>query len=201
MDEDKGKGVRMIDVSLYESESIRLAAYDFDQDPAVEAPFTEDLEYARMLREQPFRPLAALEIKKIYEDLYKQMDEKRDLFVFAVRLRSDDRLIGATFLRYLSWSNGVARLDWQIGAADSKGLYDAELLRLMMTYVFEELNLYRVKTRVPDYDEERARMCLAAGLKPEVHRRQVLYHAGRYWDETLYAMLLDEWQALYRKGV
>ncbi len=75
---------------LFESQHLRLTPIDPEKDAQAVASWTYELEIAARLREeQPARPMATFEVKKLYERWQKDADETNRQFLFAIRLRSD----------------------------------------------------------------------------------------------------------------
>src|SRR5512138_849125 len=75
---------------LFESEHLRLTPIDPEKDAQSVASWTYELEIAARLREeQPARPMAAFEVKKLYERWQKEADETNRQFLFAIRLRNE----------------------------------------------------------------------------------------------------------------
>ena len=183
----------MIGRSLFESESLRLTLFDPEKDLEVESSFTYQLDYAYLLRRKPLRPMGPGELRKIHEELQKQMEEKDNRFNYAVRQRSDDQLVGIMLIPRLHWMGGVAELAVRMGTPSLQEQYLPEALRMALTYCFSELGLFRLRILVPEYDLALTGACEQAGLQHEVCRRQALYRRGRYWDEQYYGILQSEW--------
>ena len=60
---------------LFEGRQLRLTPIDLDTDPAVWRNWTADLELASRLRsQQPIRPLAEFEARKVLEDWLKDSE-------------------------------------------------------------------------------------------------------------------------------
>ncbi len=185
-----------ISKSLYEGERICLAHIDHEKDPEIESKWTHDAAYLRMLSPEPARPLSAAKLKKQYEAIEKEMEEKRNLFYFTIRLRPDDRLIGFARLDWIEWTNGNGYLRMGIGEAEERGKgYGTEALQLLMRYAFHELNLHRLTAVVPEYNPVAVHIVQKAGFTEEVRRRQALDRDGRRWDLLHFGILRQEWQA------
>ncbi len=190
-----------IQTSLYDGKHICLAPIDHESDAAIEARWTHDAEYLRLLGPEPAMPQSAFQIKKRYEKIEKEQDEKRDLFYFTIRMRADDRLIGFARLYWLIWNNGCGSVELGIGDPnDRQHGYGTEALRLLLRYAFEELNLYRLGAQVPEYNLAALRLFSKAGFVEEVRRRKALERDGRRWDLLMLGLLQDEWQAQAREA-
>jgi RimJ/RimL family protein N-acetyltransferase len=186
--------MNVIEDSLFEGQTIRFTAVDPEQDYKIESAWTYNLDYARHYRDAPVRPLAAHELKKYYEKLYKDSMESRRCFHFAVRLKEDNRLMGFVRFRVLEWNHGVGSILIATGEAAMRRMVEPEVLQLALVYAFDELNLHRVAVQLPEYDYTGIEILEEAGFRLEVRRKECCYRAGRYWDWLQYGMLVTEWQ-------
>ncbi len=142
-----------ISESLFVAENICLAPIDHEKDAEIESRWTHDAEYMRLLSLEPALPLSAAQLKKRYEKIEKEQDEKKNLFYFTVRMRSDDRLVGFARLYWIEWSNAGGFVQLGIGDPnDRQHGYGTQVLRLLLRYAFDELNLYRLTAVVPEYN-------------------------------------------------
>jgi len=183
----------MIETSLFEGKTIRLTAINLEEDPPVEAEFTKDLDYARLLRPWPVRPISPFELKKLHEERIKRRGEFEQDYYFAVRPKNEERFIGFIRIPHIGWSHSNGLMQMAIGDPAWKGQCELEALNLLLTYAFHELNLYRLNVLVPEYDQEGIHLFEQAGFTCEVRQREILYQADRYWDLLLYGILSDEW--------
>lgn len=182
--------------SLYEGEHICLGPIDHEKDPEIEAKWTHDAAYLRMLGADPVRPLSAAQLKKKYEAIEKEQEESRNSFYFTLRMREDDRLIGFVLLTWIEWSNGNAWLRMGIGDPEARGHgYGSEALRLILRYAFAELNLHRLTVAIPEYNAAALHIARKAGFVEEVRRRQAINRDGRRWDLLQFGILRSEWEA------
>jgi RimJ/RimL family protein N-acetyltransferase len=169
---------------------------DHDKDPEVESRWTHDAYYQRMMYLEPARPLSAAQVKKKYENIEKELEEKNNRFYFTIRLKEDDRLLGFGELQWIDWSNGAGRIRLGIGGEQDRGCgYGSEALRLLLRFAFDELNLYRVSAAIPEYNDVALHVFKKAGFIEEVRRREALYRDGRRWDQIQLGLLREEWKA------
>lgn len=180
---------------LFEGESICLGAIHHETDADIEARWTEDPIYMRMLSPQPFRPASAAQIKKRYEAIEKEIEESRSLFYFTIRGKDDDRLIGFVRLFWVDWTNGGGHIQIGIGDAnDRQRGYGMQALRLVLNYAFSELNLYRLSAIVPEYNPVALHVFHKLGFIEEVRRREAYVRDGKRWDAIHLGLLRNEWQ-------
>ena len=183
-----------MNVSLFESERLRLAPPDADKDAAIESGWTHDLDFQRRIGASPARPLSPGQIKKKFETIEKDGDKQ---YYFAVRTREPGepgRLVGFARLAWLDWVHGNARLSLGIGAPADRGQgYGTELMALMLNYAFNEAGLHRLGAGVAGDNTGAIRFLERHGFQLEVRRRQAVLRDNQRWDMLLYGLLRAEW--------
>jgi RimJ/RimL family protein N-acetyltransferase len=180
--------------SLFEAEHICLAPIQPEKDAIVEARWTQDSEYLRLLDLEPARPSSPELVRKRYEAIEKEAEEAGRLFYFTIRLRQDDSLIGFARLDVMQWAMAYASLQLGIGDPQQRGKgYGSQVLRLLIRYAFSELNLFHLDADVPEYNRVALRLFQRAGFVEEVCQRQALYRDGRRWDLICLGLLREEW--------
>lgn len=189
-----------IQAPLFEGEHIRFTPIDYDKDPQIESQWTHNPAFLRMLSADIARPMAPGQVKKKYEQIEKEVDEKRTLFYFAIRTRSEDdeqeeRLIGFARLYWIEWSNGTGNIQLGIGDPnDWRRGYGSEALRMLLRFAFDELNLFRLMAVIPEYNQAARHLFERAGFSQEVRRRQALQRDGQRWDMLHLGILRQEWE-------
>ena len=184
-----------IQSQLFEGQDVRLGPIDYEKDPEIESKWTHDSDFMRMYEIEPVRPMSVAMVKKAYEKLEKEIEEEKNMFYFAIRAREDDRLIGKALVYRIEWANGNGFIRLGIGAKDDqrKG-YGSQTLRMLLRFVFAELNMFRISAAVPEYNEGAITLFKKFGFVEEVRRRQALDRDGRRWDMLIFGLLKDEWQ-------
>lgn len=186
----------MLTEQLFEGQRIRFAPPDADRDADVVSKWTHDLEYLRLLSADIAKPLSPGQIKKQYEEMDKEV-EKQKAFNFAVRLKADDRLIGFARLYRIEWTHATSSVQIGLGDQNDRGQgYGTEVLRMLLRYAFDELNLYRLAATTVEYNTGAIRFFERAGFVVEVRRRQAVQRDGKRWDAVLLGLLRDEWKKL-----
>ena len=190
-----------IDQSLFESVHICFGPIDHEKDPEIESLWTHDASYLRLISLDPALPASPARIKKRYEAIEKEQDEDKNLFYFALRMRSDDRLIGFARLHWIEWSNGTGFVQLGIGDPKDRGQgYGSEALGLLLRFAFDELNLYRLTAIIPEYNAVALHVFSKAGFIEEVRRRQSVSRDGRRWDLIHLGILREECQAQHTQS-
>ena len=187
----------MLDIAtqLFDGQDIRLGPIDYEKDPEVESKWTHDASFMRLYEIEPARPMSVAIVKKQYERLEKQIEERKNLYHFMIRAKTDDRLIGKAMIQRIEWTNGNCGLRLGIGSAeDRRKGYGTQTLKMLLRFAFAELNLFRVTTFIPEYNEGALALVNKFGFVEEVRRRQALERDGRRWDLLIFGLLKDEWQ-------
>ena len=187
----------MLDIQsqLFEGQDIRFGPIDYDKDPEVEARWTHDSDFMRMMEVAPARPLSAAMLKKQYEKLEKKMEEDKNMYYFAIRAKADDRLIGRAVIQWIEWSNGSGFIRLGIGEAQDryKG-YGSQAMKMLLRFGFGELNLFRLSAIVPEYNTAAISLLNKFDFVEEVRRRQSVERDTKRWDLLVFGLLSDEWR-------
>lgn len=181
---------------LFQGEHIFLGAIDHDKDAEIESHWLHDLNYLRMLDWELAYPLAPFQLKKRYESIEKEQEEKNNLFYFTIRLKPETRLIGFAKLFWIEWSNGTGFIQMGIGESQFRRLgYGREALNLLLRFAFGEVNLFRLTAIMPEYNLPALGLFKQLGFVEEVRRRQAVHREGRHWDSIHLGILSREWYA------
>ena len=116
-------------------------------------------------------------------------------FPFAVRRRSDERIVGTT--RFYDMVPEHRRLS--IGSTwyskDARGtLINAEVRLLTLSYAFEELLVNRVEMITDPFNlASRAAMKILGAVEEGVIRNHMIYKDGRIRDSVLFGIINSDW--------
>lgn len=188
---------------LFESKRLRLTPIDLEKDMQSIASWTYDLETAAKMREnQPARPMAAFEVKKLYERWQKESEESSRQFLFAIRLReelatdptNDKGVIGVLRITQIEWVHGAAFLDLIFGDEKDWQEYAREALDLILHYAFEELSLFRVTSVIAEHNRPANDLFEQFRFTLEVRQRQAIYWNRQTWDKLFFGLLRPEWR-------
>ncbi len=176
---------------LMKGDLIRLVAIDPETDGDTWARWTQDSEYGRLLDSDPAIPRSAA---YFHTDL-ERMEQRSDMYVFAIRTLAGNRLIGFVDLGGIQWSHRNSFLGIGIGEREFWGMgYGTDTLRVVLRYAFTELNLERVSLDVFEYNERAIHCYEKLGFTHEGRMREALHRDGRRWDMLYMGILREEWQ-------
>ncbi len=189
-----------IQTPLFTGDRVMLSSIDQEKDAAVEAKWTQDAEYLRLLNTKPALPLSVAQVKKRYEKIEKDAEESKNMFYFAIRAKpaeneNAERLIGFVQLHWIEWNHGTGFIKIGLGDAEFRGKgYGTEAMRLILRYAFSELNLFRLAAVIPEYNQAALRLFHKVGFVQEVCRRKALKRDGQEWGLIHVGILKDEWE-------
>jgi RimJ/RimL family protein N-acetyltransferase len=180
--------------ALYEGRLVRLGPLDHEKDPQVISRWTHDPLF-HSVRTDFVRPLSVEAVRKQLDNIEKQMEETKNLFHFALRLRQDNRLVGLAKIYWIDFHNGTGEVDMGIGdIADRRRGYGSDALNLLLRFGFNDLNLHRIAAWISADNAAFLNMARKAGFIEEARRREASYHAGRYWDVLILGLLRHQWE-------
>ena len=137
-------------------------------------------------------------VKKVKEWLEKGFEKETPAtFTFSIRILESDRLIGFVGLGGVQWSQGDAWMGIGLGDRQDWGKgYGTDALRVLLRYIFTELNLHRVSLGVFEYNPRALRSYEKAGFRMEGRQRKLYEREGRRWDGIVMGILREEWEQL-----
>lgn len=190
----------MTAVQLFVGNSIEITPVDPENDSKVISTWTHNLEYTRHIRNQPPRPMAAFELKKVLEESQKEVEEKQRSYIFATRLKKEKHhLIGIIHITNIEWNNQIAHMYMHFSDPKIEKRYFNEVIRLILQFLFGELNMHHVAimTLAADQTQTLAEY-QQAGFQKEVLLRKSLFRDGKYIDEIILGILRQEWEGCVR---
>jgi RimJ/RimL family protein N-acetyltransferase len=124
---------------------------------------------------------------------FESLGERRDLVIFAIRLGSDDALVGTCQLRHLDLTHRNAELQIRLGDPGQRGHgYGTQAVRLLLDFAFRDLNLHRVYLHVFETNAAAIRAYEKAGFVREGILRQAAHIDGAYVDIAVMGKLREE---------
>jgi RimJ/RimL family protein N-acetyltransferase len=176
--------------SLFRGRLVRLAA-PREEDAEAFSRWSEDAEYLRALDTDYARPLSPKE----FAEKYAPGHTASNAVEFRLRTLAEDRLIGFVALHSIEWNNQAAMLAIGIGDEDHRGKgFGTDALRLILSYGFLELNLYRVGLDVIATNLRAIRAYENVGFKREGAMRGAVLRDGQRSDRIMMGILREEWQ-------
>jgi RimJ/RimL family protein N-acetyltransferase len=138
-------------------------------------------------------PISQASEEQWFEKMLKRPSEEQSLGI-EINARGDWRLIGNCGLFDLNWRTRSAEVGLFIGDKTcwNKG-YGTEVMRLLLHFGFETLNLNRIFLRVDEANKGGIRAYQKAGFIQEGCLRQAVYCDGLYDNLLIMSVLRSDW--------
>jgi RimJ/RimL family protein N-acetyltransferase len=107
----------------------------------------------------------------------------------------DGEMVGGVNLNSIDERNGTFSVGMQIDRDHRGKGYGTSAMRLVLKYAFFERRLNKYYGSVLDGNVASAAMLRKCGCKEEGRRRQMVYTDGCYFDEILYGVTREEFEA------
>ena len=117
--------------------------------------------------------------------------------MFAIRLVSDDSLVGCCGLCYINWVQRNADLSLYIGYKDSyidEEGFAEESCKLLFDYAFKELALVKIWTEIYEFDNKKHKLYKELGMNIDGTLRKQYFHDGKWWSASILSILDEEWR-------
>lgn len=120
-------------------------------------------------------------------------------YQFAIVLEEGDRLIGNCGIKEIDWKRRCGEVGLFLGNEADRGKgYGKEVLRLLLGYCFETLNLHNVQLHVFSFNARTIAAYKSAGFREAGRRREAYFLHGEWHDELAMDILQQEWLAQMR---
>ena len=126
-----------------------------------------------------------------------QKQDPRIKFQFAVTLKSTGQLIGSCGVRRNSAEAFEGDMGYELDPEHWGKGYATEAARAVLHFGFSNMGLHRISAACVADNTGSAHVLEKLGMQQEGRLRENEYYKGRWWDTLLYAILYEEWQALY----
>jgi RimJ/RimL family protein N-acetyltransferase len=177
---------------FWRGERIRLRALA-KADAAHWLAFDDDSEAIRTLNlgiSLPRSPSQAGEWAERFAD-FKNADEA---MIFSVETHAGDYL-GSLNLGGVDRRNGTFATGTRLAAEHRGKGYALEAKRIVLRYAFHEMRLQKYNIRCLETNAPVIRHATLLGCREEGRIRRNVFTAGRFYDELLFGLTREEWEA------
>lgn len=180
----------MIDNQLLTGSLVRLTAEDPETDAPTLTRWQNDTEFSRLLETQPVLPGDV----RHWKELLGEAPNDRSIF-FGMRTRENDQLIGYCGAFVIRPIHGDCFVGIGIGerALWSKG-YGSDAMRVLLRYLFDELNMHRVSLMVVAGNARAIRSYEKCGFVREGALRRAEQREGERRDMVFMGILRADWE-------
>ncbi|MCM0647681.1 GNAT family N-acetyltransferase [Clostridium swellfunianum] len=174
---------------MYYGEKVKLRAYKREDVPLA-CEYMNDAELkAHLGTDVPFPMTFDQELR-----WYESLATAKDNYNFAIEDLETGKYIGGCGINNANWLSRVATVGIFIGDKSywSKG-YGTDAMKVLMKFVFEQMNMNKVKLFVFGFNKRAQKCYEKCGFKAEGILRQELFRDGHYYDEIAMGILREEW--------
>ena len=126
---------------------------------------------------------------------------KNNDFNFAIVNLENDKLIGNCGIMHINQKDRCAELGIFIGSEEHRGKgYGTEVLRILLDYCFNYLNLNNIHLGVMSFNERAINCYKKVGFKEYGRRRECYFLNGKYYDNVYMDILAREFDGDYIKN-
>lgn len=185
----------MLGNDLLQGEKVHLTAITKEDLPQLAAWFG-DVGFQRLLRVDRVFPMTLQDEEEWFESMRKNQNTAN----FAVRALDDNRLLGTCSAMLIHWQARHCMVGIAMGEGAQGQGYGTDAMRVLLRYIFLEMNMNRAALEVFSYNERAIRSYEKVGFTQEGVLREMLYRDGVYYDMLVMSILRREWAARYWPG-
>lgn len=175
---------------MLEGKKVRLRAYSKDDLKEV-LEYINDYEVKKYLMPGIPFPFRMEDEEKWYESNNPMGDGK---YNFAIERIEDKKYIGGCGINDIDWKNSVATVGIFLGKPFLNNGYGTEAMELLVGFVFNEMNVNKIKLHVFSFNKRAIKSYEKVGFKVEGVLREQIYREGKYHDEIIMGILRKEWK-------
>lgn len=177
---------------MFDGKKVRLRAYRKEDIPQA-LEYINDPEVKRnLVIGVPF-PLRLEDEEKFFENI----SAAKDTYSFAIETLDGSNYIGGCGMNQVDWKNRYAVVGIFIGDEQYRGKgYGSDAMRILLRFIFDEMNMNRVKLFVFSFNQRAIKSYLKCGFKQEGTQRQEMFRDGQYHDTIVMGILRSEWEKL-----
>ncbi|MBE0451005.1 MAG: GNAT family N-acetyltransferase [Clostridia bacterium] len=174
-------------------EMVKLRAYKREEMPKVVALINDPEVKSLLTPGVPF-PYTLEDEYKWYESL---TGNSSGTYNFAIETIDDGLYLGGCGINNIDWKNRVAVVGIFIGEKSFWGKgYGTDAMKVLMDFIFMEMNINKIKLNVFGFNPRAKKSYEKCGFKVEGHLKQEIFRDGVYHDESVMAILREEYVRL-----
>jgi RimJ/RimL family protein N-acetyltransferase len=140
-------------------------------------------------------------IPKDISDINEMLDGFKgssDRYIFAIREKSTEKLIGIAGFDEIIWSNSTAVVFIGVGQKEFRGKgFGKEAFKLLLDFGFNEMNFYKIQLTVLQYNLPAIKLYESSGFVKEGTYREYIFKDGKRHDLYLYGLLRREFEVIH----
>jgi len=130
------------------------------------------------------------------EEDFRRISGYKDVYDFAIESIEEGKYIGECGIKSVDWKNRRTEIYIFLGKDYLDKGYGTDAVKVLLDFIFYEMNLNKVKLTVFSYNTRAIRSYEKCGFKIEGTLRNELYKAGAYHDLIVMGILKDEFKGI-----
>jgi ribosomal-protein-alanine N-acetyltransferase len=175
-----------------QTERLMLREVRLEDGPALQAFQNRPEQWQRMAMEPEEFADGTLRVQRYFE--HRGPDSGRRLFVYVAHERSFGVLVGQ--VGFSRSHPALASLGFSVATEYWNQGYAAEMAARLIEFGFDEIGLHRVSADVAIENEASKRVLDKIGMTYEGTARDCIWAQGRWWTESQYAILVDDYKRM-----
>ncbi|AGK99358.1 GNAT family N-acetyltransferase [Clostridium pasteurianum] len=182
---------------MYTGKKVRLKEYRKEDVKLVQS-YVNDSEIKKLLN--PGIPY--LYTFEDEEKWFESLSAKNDQYSFAIETLVDNKYIGGCGINSIDWKNSAAVIGIFIGDKEYWGKgYGTDAMKLLISFIFEQMNLNKIKLQVLSYNERAIKCYEKCGFTKEGVLREEIFRDGKYHDNIVMGFFKIEYYKEMNKSV
>lgn len=125
----------------------------------------------------------------------EKINEYDSWFQLAIINRDNDEMIGDIGIHFLDEENYQVEIGCTLAKSHHRKGIANEALKAIIEYLFVNLYKQRITCSIDPQNTASIKMVEKLGFRKEAHFRQSILIDGEWYDDVVYAILKDEWNA------
>ena len=131
-----------------------------------------------------------------HRDFLKNIRSDQDGYIFAVETLEDLRMIGTIAVYGINWHHRYAHVGISLDPEVHNQGYGTDAMKVLLRFIFEEMNLHKVKLTVFEFNSRAIRVYEKCGFRLEGRLREEIFRYGQYHDVLVMGLLREEYCSL-----
>jgi RimJ/RimL family protein N-acetyltransferase len=133
-------------------------------------------------------------------DWFEAMNRRRSDVTFMVCLIEDETPVGVWRLQNVDAINRVCEAGVDIFPAHRRQGYGSQTYRMIMAFLFDHFNIHMIYLRTAAFNNNAQSLYVKLGFRETGRLVESIFRHGRYWDNILMCLTVDQYRQLYPKG-
>lgn len=133
-------------------------------------------------------------------DWFEAMSRRRQNVTFMVCELEGEKPVGVWRLQTVDETNRVCEVGWDTFPAYRRQGFATQTARMLMSFLFDHYNIHMISLHVAEFNTKSYSVCLKLGYRETGRLVESIFRDGRYWDNILMCLTVEQYRQLYPKG-